>query len=349
MEMLTTAVLLATVSGYGDAPDGFPSWEERELHLYTNAVRVDPEAFEEEYNDGGCSFYEDFSADEQTPKDPVYYSYALNDAARYHSQDMDDSGNFSHTSSDGTSFGDRLSIFYPESGYVGENIAWNYQNPWHAVMQGWMCSTSGHRANIMSGSWNELGVGIVGAYYTQDFGGGAADSSLHIRMGVHTPQRPSPGAEVTFYTDWGGPADAAPSLVLGGEVYAMDLEWGTETAGVYLTEQALADGEDCLPYYFVYDDGGETVSWPEEGAYYVGAGCEADWGARDGTADPGEGGPGGGGGGGDDTGAAWGEAAGESGADDVSVKGCASAPSGASGLAGLLALLGLTLVTRRRE
>jgi uncharacterized protein YkwD len=54
----------------------------------------------------------------------------------------------------------------------GENIAWNYKDA--AVMDGWMHS-SGHRANILSGNYTEIGVGIATnkrgeKYHCQDFG-----------------------------------------------------------------------------------------------------------------------------------------------------------------------------------
>jgi uncharacterized protein YkwD len=68
---------------------------------------------------------------------------------------------------------------YTFSGYrswsYGENIAAGYQTP-EAVVAAWMAS-SGHRANILSSSFRDLGVGVVsrsgsryGVYWVQDFG-----------------------------------------------------------------------------------------------------------------------------------------------------------------------------------
>ena len=88
------------LAGYGDAVDGYPSWMERDIILWTNAARVDPEAFEEAYNVGGCST-SDFSADELTPKAPVQWNLSLNQAARSHSTDMYDNNFFDHTGSTG--------------------------------------------------------------------------------------------------------------------------------------------------------------------------------------------------------------------------------------------------------
>lgn len=102
---MTFALLLAAAlpasAGYGDVnAEGKPSWAERDVHIWTNAVRVDPEAFSSDYGAGGCSF-ERFLAGEQTPKPPLGYDPNLNDAARYHSTDMRDNNHFDHSSSDG--------------------------------------------------------------------------------------------------------------------------------------------------------------------------------------------------------------------------------------------------------
>ncbi len=59
---MTTALasilmILPAMAGYGDVDEfGLPSWAERDVHIWTNAVRVDPEAFSADYEAGGCSF-----------------------------------------------------------------------------------------------------------------------------------------------------------------------------------------------------------------------------------------------------------------------------------------------------
>ena len=37
--------ILQASAGYGDVMGTFPSWEERDVHIWTNIVRVDPEEF----------------------------------------------------------------------------------------------------------------------------------------------------------------------------------------------------------------------------------------------------------------------------------------------------------------
>jgi uncharacterized protein YkwD len=95
---------------------------------------------------------------------------ALTKAAQAHSADMAVHQNMSHTGSDGSSPGDRITgAGYAWSAY-GENVAYGYATP-EDVMAGWMASP-GHRANILNCSFKEIGVGYAqqGNYWTQDFG-----------------------------------------------------------------------------------------------------------------------------------------------------------------------------------
>ncbi|MGW4563872.1 CAP domain-containing protein [Streptomyces sp. NPDC004561] len=94
----------------------------------------------------------------------------LTKAAQAHSADMAAHQNMSHTGSDGSSPGDRITAAgYNWSSY-GENVAYGYSTA-DQVMAGWM-SSPGHRANILNCSFKEIGVGLAqpGSYWTQDFG-----------------------------------------------------------------------------------------------------------------------------------------------------------------------------------
>lgn len=96
-------------------------------------------------------------------------SPALRCAARLHAKDMQDKNYFSHTSLDGTSFSQRITL----AGYtwrtVGENIAAGYPSP-QAVVDGWIAS-AGHCQNLMNPSFTQLGVGFYGNNrWVQDFG-----------------------------------------------------------------------------------------------------------------------------------------------------------------------------------
>jgi uncharacterized protein YkwD len=87
-------------------------------------------------------------------------------SARRHSAQMGARGFFDHNSVDGTPFWRRIERFYGGRGFrsweVGENIFW--QSPTTiaaiAVVRSWMAS-AGHRANMLSRSWRDVGVGAV--------------------------------------------------------------------------------------------------------------------------------------------------------------------------------------------
>ena len=100
---------------------------------------------------------------------PLTYNWELGRVARYKSQDMHDNRYFSHTSPVyGTPF-QMIKNFGITYRSAGENIARGQKTP-KAVVDAWM-NSSGHRANILSSSFTEIGVGYVadGNYWTQMF------------------------------------------------------------------------------------------------------------------------------------------------------------------------------------
>ena len=225
--MLWLYFISLAAAGYGDPVDGMPSLSERELHMWTNVVRVDPQAFDTEFRRGGCSF-SGFKTAEKSSKRPLMWNLELNEAARFHSEDMRANDHFSHTSYDGTPFSERISRFYSE-GHVGENIAWGYPDPFIAVMEGWMCSP-GHRANIMTAGYNELGTGQDGVYYTQNFGGRQDAEHRALSMGIHLPHSPQDTATfvVDFYDVDGRPATTSRGRI---EWYAVSNVFKVGCAG----------------------------------------------------------------------------------------------------------------------
>ncbi|MFF9020350.1 CAP domain-containing protein [Streptomyces eurythermus] len=101
---------------------------------------------------------------------PLILNPALTKAAQDHSADMAAHQNMSHTGSDGSDPGLRITrAGYAWSSY-GENVAYGYTTA-EQVMTGWMASP-GHRANILNCGFQEIGVGLAqpGSYWTQDFG-----------------------------------------------------------------------------------------------------------------------------------------------------------------------------------
>ncbi|MEV5320904.1 CAP domain-containing protein [Streptomyces sp. NPDC052687] len=101
---------------------------------------------------------------------PVKSNAILTKAAQAHSEDMASHRTMSHTGSDGSSPGDRITRAGYNWSTYGENVAYGYSTP-EQVMAGWM-SSPGHKANILNCGFKEIGVGLAqpGNYWTQDFG-----------------------------------------------------------------------------------------------------------------------------------------------------------------------------------
>jgi MYXO-CTERM domain-containing protein len=280
--MLILSLTFLASAGYGDAVNGLPSPHERALVLWTNAARVAPGEFKAEYEAGGCSFEDDFTEDERTPKAPYLWNADLAEAAVDHTADMHARAFFSHTSSDGTSMGERVSSYYDGSP-IGENIASGQASPYTAVFQAWMCSTKGHRGAIMSGGFDEIGTGVVATLYTQDFGHrGLAPRGIAMGMGRVEAGR------VVFRGDWEGEPPDAYSVVWNGRRLDMNPRWGTPSRGVYaasfepeLGDQTALGETDCDQWYLEAVSGDRVVRFPEDGSYGFGdcpfADAPAQW------------------------------------------------------------------------
>ncbi|WP_313133523.1 CAP domain-containing protein [Anaerocolumna sp.] len=65
---------------------------------------------------------------------------------------------FSHTRPNGTQWSTVLDEYGISVRTAGENLAYGYNTP-EAVVQGWM-NSPGHRANIMNGNFNQIGIGV---------------------------------------------------------------------------------------------------------------------------------------------------------------------------------------------
>jgi len=99
----------------------------------------------------------------------------LQKAARIHSTDMACNGFFSHTGSDGSSAGERVTVQGYEWTEVGELIFATSDTSSDAPQQAldwWMASPT-HRANILSEDFNDIGLGYIhepsspfGGYFT---------------------------------------------------------------------------------------------------------------------------------------------------------------------------------------
>ncbi len=90
---------------------------------------------------------------------PLTINQSLVAVARRHSRDMATNDFMSHTGSDGSSPWDRMRDAGYQLGRGGENVAAGYSTA-AGVVDGWMNST-GHRENMLSPSFCDLGVGYA--------------------------------------------------------------------------------------------------------------------------------------------------------------------------------------------
>ena len=100
---------------------------------------------------------------------PLAENWELSRVARYTSADMASRRYFSHESPTYGSPYQMMRSFGISFRSAGENIAYGQRTP-AAVVNAWM-NSSGHRANILSSSYTQIGVGYheAGNYWTQMF------------------------------------------------------------------------------------------------------------------------------------------------------------------------------------
>ena len=265
----------ATVHAQEDPPDlsdVYPTYIEREILFVTNEVRSEPAAWPTPMDARPPKMDWECKAHEPKSLPPVEFNRDLAEAARFHADDMfEHRPFFEHESSDGTSFAARLSRFY-QGGGAGENIA-KGQAGAIGALEGWMMSP-GHRCNILSADWNELGTGYASQqngsepHYVQDFG---------ARPGVTRRRLPSGIAQMRgndrfrFAVSYYDPSEAGPAVIqLIRESGCTDL---TLAAGVaHQGTYAWTGPNDDFPetYWFVAIDAeDEIATYPEEGALYT--------------------------------------------------------------------------------
>jgi len=97
---------------------------------------------------------------------PLLSSAKLTAAAVQHTREMGADGYFEHESFDSTEFWKRIARWYPSKGFrswsVGENLLYSSPDLETAAssVNDWMASP-GHRANLLSRTWREIGVAAI--------------------------------------------------------------------------------------------------------------------------------------------------------------------------------------------
>ena len=96
---------------------------------------------------------------------PLRLSQPLSTAADAHSRSMGTLGFFDHDSRDGSAFWKRVQRFYSPDGYqtwsVGENLLWSSGHLSAATALALWMKSPGHRQNILTGRWREIGLSAL--------------------------------------------------------------------------------------------------------------------------------------------------------------------------------------------
>jgi hypothetical protein len=277
----------AAGAGNGDPVDHHPDWRERAILVLTNACRQGPLAWRDAFlHDSRILAPKAYPA---VP--PLYWTLPLARSARAHSIDMATTPCFQHASCDGTDPFERIRGWYKDETALGENIASGYRTPLECVnrllLDGGAADHSrgdGHRKNIMSGKFRELGVGCayggpMRTYDTQDFGGGPPDFDSPLVAGSHILA----DGKITFLANFAGAAPPREAkLELAGKTIALELAFGTRSNGTWRV--TLPAGGECRAYRFRFRDAaGKTWRYPEGGRLFTTGegGCEREYEALD--------------------------------------------------------------------
>jgi uncharacterized protein YkwD len=109
-------------------------------------------------------------------------------AAERHSRRMAERGFFDHNSPNGSPFWKRVGRFYSSRGFnqwsVGENLA--YGSPGlsaEGTVRAWMGSP-GHRANLLSAAWREIGLAAAHAQSAPGVYGGRKTTIVTADFGI---------------------------------------------------------------------------------------------------------------------------------------------------------------------
>ncbi|EPZ32534.1 hypothetical protein ROZALSC1DRAFT_26778 [Rozella allomycis CSF55] len=251
---------------------------ERTIHTLTNAVRIDPKSYLNNFSNAGtgnCLY-------NGSPARHLFWNMALTQSGRFHCTSMQRSpGCWQHDTcpSECYKFGScswssRIWSFYKKPAWIAENI---YAGPISPVeiMDGWIRSKMGHCENLLAASATELGVANSNNCVIQDFGGASnTDYNSALVIGSHvSPKLTSLNTNnllflVTYVND------APPSKIwiqIGQQARGLSLLYGSSNRGVYyfkLNDGNLLGNQSCQNYFFrVIDTKGRNYRFPEKGRF----------------------------------------------------------------------------------
>jgi uncharacterized protein YkwD len=281
LSVMSVALLATVAAETARAVPGPPTNEEYALLVFANEARSNPAV------SGGT----------EPAVPPMVWSDGLGAAARFHSDDMAENGCFQHNSCGGGSWINRVESYYPSWEWLGENIGSGTDDP-AGLNSSWL-SSPGHRANILSGAYNEFGGGIaIGQDGFGPFPVATEDMGEHALIALELlPTLPAGtvlprigGTEarqlvVNYYHYHGAPPSAVRARV-GSSCVNLALRTGTATHGTYAASRSIS-GSGCIPLVFeaVRSDG-LVARFPASGSILVGVGSSGANCAETTTASP---------------------------------------------------------------
>ncbi len=306
----------ALAQGRGVPVGGFPSWQERMIQVYTNRARADPVTElagcsgcaekacyttaltplvwlnslnrSARFHAANLEFSSCFAHNSPcTVVSTINTTYIPSPGTCLGEPSCACTGGTASCSTSGTNPFDRMNAFGAAWSAAGENIAYNFSAAPRTAFDQWIfesdastaCgfrSTNGHRASILSASYNSVGCGYYSVsrqMYVQDFTNlGSATGTLI--SGGHDPQFTAAAAtsinfRVNYYDTRGGPQSA--TLNVDGTCTSMAQERGmTNKNATWLSTVSLT-GTACRRYVFEFKDpAGVVVRLPQTGTYGVG-------------------------------------------------------------------------------
>eukprot|EP01133_Synstelium_polycarpum_P018242 gene18242-21827_t len=272
---------------YGESTDnGFPTYVERESHVLTNAVRLDPTGYMTKY------FPDKQTVPMLTPAKypvapPLYWDETTMNMARAHSVDMSSHNYFGHPDFNGTTVQNRLFGWQqkPCIRGFGENIQAGADTGLKAnnlllceKYPTTLCTADGvgdgHRVNIMKQSYVAMGIAlstmpktVYTQYWTMDFlTSTCIKETSKVHSGSHTFVAPT---KPIYMASWyfGSPPTSAKIFIKSKAKTAsfdLTLNLGTKQQGIYSYQPATF--EECQPYYYVFTLGKDVTRYPTTGS-----------------------------------------------------------------------------------
>lgn len=162
--------------------DGLTAEEQMMVEL-VNRARLDPLAEVNRLNDDLASGVS------SSPVEALAVVESLSNAARDHSEDMDNRDFFAHKNLDGESPADRAIEAGHGSRFIGENIGWIGSTRTPSDLQGRveghhdnLWNSDGHQRNLLDEDWSEIGLGYDHGTY-QGYNGSTFATELFSDRG----------------------------------------------------------------------------------------------------------------------------------------------------------------------